>query len=96
MKIVIAIRARDFSGMIPMRLAEAIVCQAGRVWNIQLVGDIGDDIGRDLRGLGQKGAQEPYRAQLDSEPRAAVVSTVLANQLTVPIVEVKVARQLEG
>ena len=79
-----------------MRLAEAIVCRAGRVWNIQLVGDIGDDIGRDLRGLGQEGCQEPYCPQLDSEPQAVVVSTVLANQLTVPVVEVKVARQLEG
>ena len=79
-----------------MRLAEAIVCQAGRVWNIQLVGDIGDDIRRDIRGIGQKGAQEPYCTQLDSEPQAVVVSTVLANQLTVPVVEVKVARELEG
>jgi hypothetical protein len=32
---------------------------------------------------------------LDGKPQAAVVAPVLANQLTIPVVEVKVARKLE-
>src|SRR5262245_7635213 len=90
----VSIGVLNLSGMIPMRIARCVVCQAGRVFHTELTGDIGHDIGGNGGGMRQKRPQKPYRPQLDGKAQARVIALAAINELVVPVIKVEIARQL--
>ena len=62
--------------------------------DLELSGEVGDRTGGHLDGLGEKGAQETNRAQLDSEPELVVVSVTAGDAPSIGLVEMEVLGEL--
>jgi hypothetical protein len=70
--------------------------EAGRVCDPQLPAQVGHHDGRNIDRIGEEGAQEPHRDQLQGEAQPVLVPAPLGDQGEVGVVEMEVTRQLGG
>ena len=70
--------------------------EAGRVRDPQLPAQVGDHAGWDIDRVGEEGAQESDRGQLQGEAQPVLVPAPLGDQGAVGVVEVEIPCQLGG
>lgn len=94
MEVTVAIVPSDLGGVVPPLLPRGVAPQALGLGDAQLPGEVGHDARRDLGGVGQKGAQEPHRAELHREPQPVVASSAPMDENAFRVVEMEVASEL--
>jgi hypothetical protein len=67
-----------------------------RVGDVNLAAEIPDDGFRHLGQVGDEGAQEAHRPELEGVPEAIVVTAVLGQPLPVGVIQVEMVSQLHG
>jgi hypothetical protein len=95
MKLVLAIHLPNLGRMIPLGVAGVVLAETGRIAALQLGGQGHDDRRRHRGGIGQQGPQKPDGPQLHRQPQTRVRGLALGNELMIPVIQVKVAGQLE-
>jgi hypothetical protein len=96
-KVAIAIELLDFTGMgIGRGFALPIAGQHADVSDRQLLGQMPYDDRGNIGRVGEKGAEKPNCAKLDSKPKSLVPATPAVNERQVGVIEVEVAGQLDG
>ncbi len=85
----------DFLSMILLGL-DALGIANDTLWVLdpELGGHIRDHSHRDVDRISKKGSQKPERADLHRKAESIVVSTTLGNELTIFVVQVKIAGEL--
>jgi hypothetical protein len=82
--------------MLPTLFSDTIVGIAGRIFNAQLVCDVGNDAERSFLGSLQKRPQKTNRAELDGKTQTIVVAPAKCDDLLVSVIEVEKRANCSG
>ena len=96
-EVAVAVPPPDLARVLAVRgRAVQVSREAGRVRDPQLATQMGHHAGRDIGRVGEEGAQEPDRDQLQREAQPVLVPTALGDQGEVGVIEMEVPSQLRG
>ena len=93
-ELVIAVDVPNFRRVAPACLSFAIAAKARWIGDADLSRQGGDNLRRHLGRIGEKGAEEPYRAELHSETKAHVIPPSAPDHRKIGVVEMEMAIEL--
>jgi hypothetical protein len=95
-ELLVAIPPADLGGVIPAGLPRAVAVQTGRIGDVELRGQMGDDAGRHGGRVVEERAEVAHGAELDTEAEPVVVTPPPRDERAVGVVEIKRAGQIGG
>jgi hypothetical protein len=93
-ELTVAVALADLRRVVPARVAAPVRRQIGRGRHLELRRHVRNDISGYIGWVGQEGAQEPDRDELERHAEAVVVAASLGHERAVGVVKVEVAGEL--
>ena len=81
--------------MLQARLLTLRVRRHARRGDVELRGDVLDDVARNVSGISEKRADESHRRQLHSEAQPVVIAAATTDETQIIVVEEEEALQLQ-